>query len=315
MRNFSTIVQVATIAWVLGLSPPLASVASAGAFASSTDLNTGVTTTSVANPDGTRTVTTTAPVAGVGAPAAPAAAAPTGDFATTTNLLSGATTTSVANADGTHTVSSGAPKVKAPKVKKAPKVQAAEDADTLLDTWMDSNSGLSFAEWEQQQESELGDLINPYAEFEQWGDDDWDDRSEEQIEQDRLRSLVEAMEQNDALEEEWESADSGQSFEDWRDEQLGTGDEEFDASDFEEWGDEDWDDGESSPGDTLNPAPQQNAVQNAIALAVQSAQSAATANAVRQVAQHASRAGAYAAAEAARPRASAPRFSLMVRVR
>ncbi len=58
MRSFITAMQAATIAGVMGLSRPLASDASAGGFASLTNTETGVTTTSVANPDGTHTVTT-----------------------------------------------------------------------------------------------------------------------------------------------------------------------------------------------------------------------------------------------------------------
>ncbi len=58
MRSLITTMQAATIAGVMGLSLPLASAATAGGFASSTNPETGVTTTSVSNPDGTRTVTT-----------------------------------------------------------------------------------------------------------------------------------------------------------------------------------------------------------------------------------------------------------------
>ncbi len=147
MRTFLTAMQAATIAGVMGLSPPLASEATAGGFASATNTETGVTTTSVANPDGTRTVTTSTPGDGVAGPSEPAAPdASAGDFASSTNPETGVTTTSVANPDGTHTVTTSSNGDEEPT--------ADGDSD------------------DEEPTGDFGDWVD---DFEEWGDDDWDD--------------------------------------------------------------------------------------------------------------------------------------------
>jgi hypothetical protein len=300
---------------VIGLSMPAASEAVAGGFASATNLDTGVTTTSVGNPDGSRTVTTTTSVTGVAGPAVPAADTPAGDFASSTDINTGVTTTSAANPNGTHTVTD-ASNVNASAVSDDAEAQGADPEDYLLDTWLAADPSLGFRDWLVQQENELAEHYDWTSGFEEWGDDDWDDRSDEEKASDRLASIASWMAQDQALREKWQQAETDQSFEDWHDETLNGGNDEAGdwSSDFEEWGDDDWDDSEDTETGALNPAPQQNAIQNATAVAIQAAQHTATRNATSQAVHAAAQSASHAAAEAARPYVAAPRLTLVVRM-
>ena len=200
-------------------------------------------------------------------------------------------------------------------------VQVADAEDNLWEAWLAAATDLLWMDWVQHQESEL-DWHDPwFPTFEEWnGSEDWDDRGEEEKSRVRLQGIADLMERERALKEKWKSAETDQSYGDWREEALdeARGEQSGDWSDdFEEWGDDDWDEDDSEDTQTgaLNPTPQQNAVRNATALAVQSAQAGATGNAAMQAARAGAHAGAYAAAETARPRASAPRFTLVVGVR
>ena len=121
------------------------------------------------------------------------------------------------------------------------KEQALHDArrrneQTLKDTWRQSGSDLSFDNWvdiqleKQQQESWHDD-------FEEWGDADLDG-TPEQPRQNAMARLAAAMREEAALRQEYAESGSDLPFEDWVEQQEESGW----SDDFEEWGDEDWDD-------------------------------------------------------------------------
>jgi len=107
---------------------------------------------------------------------------------------------------------------------------------TLQDGWRQSGSDLSFDNWvdarleEQRQRSWHDD-------FEEWGDED-SDGTPEQARQSAMARLAAAMREEAALRQEYAESGSDLPFEDWVEQQEESGW----SDDFEEWGDEDWDD-------------------------------------------------------------------------
>ena len=137
--------------------------------------------------------------------------------------------------------------------------QDFQDTNYLQKKWRESGSDQSFDDWLEDMANgdggEDGESGNWSDDFEQWGDDDWDDadtRSAEEIRADRTRWVARRLRAEDALREDWKRSGSDLPYDEWYEQTYPP----IRMGDFEEWGDDDWDDPDEpeSEGNTQDSA-------------------------------------------------------------
>ena len=115
-------------------------------------------------------------------------------------------------------------------------VQDGLDADYLRETWRESGSEQSYSDWLDEMAEDVGDYWND--DFETW-DGGNDTRTAAEIRADQLQEAVRRLRAEDARRARWTASGSELTYEEWLEQTAGSNSW---SDDFEEWGDDDWDD-------------------------------------------------------------------------
>lgn len=114
--------------------------------------------------------------------------------------------------------------------------QGLDDADYLRETWRESGSEQSYSDWLDEMAEDVGDYWND--DFETW-DFGNDTRTAAEIRADQLQEAVRRLRAEDARRARWTASGSELTYEEWLEQTAGSNSW---SDDFEEWGDDDWDD-------------------------------------------------------------------------